>query len=343
MVRIRGEGDDYFGRRRTFFYERVTNSEPVSIFKDKLLKVFSYYIRDGGQAFPGREIVNPPAWQPQSISAYANTWDVAKFFLDVLEYSPSDETLEHYTSSIQCVDDNSNRIQYGGAWWCPQRKQAFFGQSLVDNSLCCFAVLTDIVAHEFTHHLTSSIAKFEYRYESGALDESYADIFAILISNFHITDITNWNWRIGNGFGEEGSAFRDLQQPSSCNSRFTIDGELREIKHPEHMNNFLDLPDSRNYDYGGIHHNCSIHNHAAYKLLTSQDNETNEYLFDASTVAVLFYQALRLLGEQSGFINSRLAIENIAKTLFRRNSPHQKQQKLGAIAAAFDSVGILST
>lgn len=348
LGRIRGEAEDYFGRRRTFFYERVANSDPISYFEDTELKVRTFYIRDGRvEAFPGREIANPPAWKPQSISAYANTCDVAEFFQnvleyspsDVLEYSPSDETIEDYTSSIQCVDDNLNQKRDKDAWWCPQRKQAFFGQSLVDNSLRCFAVLPDIVAHEFTHHLTSSIAKFEYRYESGALDESYADIFGILISNFYNTDIKNWDWRIGNGFGEEGSAFRNLQQPSSCNSTFTVNGESQPINHPEHMNDFLDLP--YNQDYGGIHHNCSIHNHAAYKLLTSQDQETNEYLFDASTVAVLFYQALKLLGEQSGFINSRLAIESIAKTLFRRNSPHQKQKKLGAIAAAFDSVGIL--
>ncbi|MEM6428779.1 MAG: M4 family metallopeptidase, partial [Deinococcota bacterium] len=115
--------------------------------------------------------------------------------------------------------------------------------------------------------LTSSIANFEYRYESGALDESYADIFAILISNFH-KKVENWDWRIGNGFGEEDCAFRNLQQPSSCNSTFTINGERRQINHPEHMNDFLDLP--YNQDRGGIHHNCSIHNHAAYKLLTSQ-------------------------------------------------------------------------
>lgn len=335
-----GEIQDYFGRKRTLSYEEVAHPETVYYFEDTVLQVRTYCINYNLEAFPGRPIQNPPDWEPQSVSAYANTCDVAKFFRDVLEYSPPDETIPYYISSIQCVENNLNQNQYQDAWWCSQRKQAFFGQSLVDNNLLCFAVLKDIVAHEFTHGLTSLIADFDYRDESGALDESYADIFAILISNVDNADIENWDWRIGNGFGKGGCPFRNLQQPSSCNSRLTINGEPQQIPHPEHMDNFLHLP--YNQDFGGIHHNCSIHNHAAYKLLISQDNETNEYLFEPITVAVLFYRALTRLSKQSGFIDSRLAIESIAKTLFRRNSPDEKQKKLGAIAAAFGSVGIFS-
>jgi len=343
-VRIYREGiQDYFGQNRTFFYEMVTNSDPIFYLEDKVLKVRTCYISDSRiEAFPGREIAEPPDWGLQSISAYANTCDVADFFEKVLEYSPSDETIPYYISTIQCVEDNSNSNRSNDAWWCPQLKQTFFGQCQVNNNLVCFAVLQDVVAHEFTHALTNFIAKFDYKNEPGALDESYADIFAILISNYKNPNVETWEWRIGNGFREQGRAFRNLQQPSSCNSIFEIEGERKTINHPEHMDDFLYL-DNPEQDNGAIHHNCSIHNHAAYRLLISQDTETNKYLFDATTVAVLFYQALKRLGRQSGFINSRLAIENIAKTLFRTDSANEKQKKLGAIAAAFDSVGILST
>ena len=339
-MRIQETIRDYFDRERTLYYEKVTNSEPTSYFEDTYLKVCTYYINDYRiEALPGRNIVNPPPWRPQSISAYANACDVAVFFSNVLEYIPSDETKAYYISSIQCVEDNSNQRQDNEAWWCSYRQQAFFGQSQVDNQLLCFAILQDIVAHEFTHGLTSSTAGFEYKYESGALDESYADIFGILISNFYNADVRTWNWKIGNGFGKQGCAFRNLKQPSNCNSTFIINGVSQQIDHPAHMDNFLYI--SYDQDRGGVHHNCSIHNHAAYKLLISQDNETNEYLFDANTVAVLFYRTLKKLGQQSGFSDSRSVIESIAKTLFRRNPSNEKQKKLGAIAAAFDSVGIL--
>ncbi|OKH44156.1 hypothetical protein NIES2101_29050 [Calothrix sp. HK-06] len=330
---------DYFGQERTLVFEEVTNSEPTLYFEDTVLKACTHYIRSyRTEALPGRKIFKHPFQNTQSISAYANTRDVAIFFQNVLKYSLSDETIAYYISSIQCVEDDSNQKQDKEAWWSPKLQQAFFGQSQVNNTLLCFAVSQDIVAHEFTHGLTSWTADFDYIYESGALDESYADIFAILISNFHNPDVGSWNWEIGNGFGEQGCAFRDLQQPSRCNSIFIIDGQTQQIDHPKHMDNFLHL--TYEQDNGGVHHNCSIHSYAAYKLLISQDNETNEYLFDVSTVAVLFYQALKRLGKQSGFIHSRLAIENIAKTLFRKDSTIIKQKKLGAIAAAFNSVGI---
>jgi bacillolysin len=339
-VRIRREFQDYFSRSRNLFYEEISRSEPTWYFEDTELKVCTYYIKDSNvEFFPGRKIANPPEWEPQSISAYANTCDVALFFNKVLEYIPSDETIAYYISSIQCVEDNLNENQDEETWWCSRLQQAFFGQYRVDNELICSAVLKDIVAHEFTHGLTSLTADFDYIYESGALDESYADIFAILISNYRDPDVETWNWKIGNGFGEQGHAIRNLEQPSSCNSTFIINGKSQQIDHPEHMDNFLYLP--YNQDCGGVHHNCSIHNYAAYKLLISQDNETNEYLFNADTVAILFYQALKRLGKQSGFAESRLSVENAAKTLFRSDPPNEKQKKLGAIAAAFDSVGIL--
>ncbi|MCC5616508.1 M4 family metallopeptidase [Nostoc sp. CHAB 5836] len=331
---------DYFDQERTLCYEEVTNSEPTSYFEDTDLKVCTYYINDyGTEALPGRNIVNPPPWQPQSISAYANACDVAVFFREVLEYIPSHETTAHYISSIQCIEDQSNQNQNMDAWWSSDYQQAFFGQCQVNNQFLCFAVSQDIVAHEFTHALTSWTTKLDYMGESGALDESYADIFGILIANFRNHEIGTWKWEIGNGFSNQGYAFRNLQQPDKCNSKFIINGQPQQINHPAHMDNFLHL--SYDKDHGGVHHNCSIHNHAAYKLLISQNNETNEYLFDASTVAVLFYQALKKLGPKSGFTDSRLAIENIAKTLFRGNPPNEKQKKLGAIATAFDSVGIV--
>jgi Zn-dependent metalloprotease len=334
-VRIEQIAPDYFGRERYFACEQLENPEARQYFEDTELKVRTCYIKHGSEAFPGRSIVNPPPWQPQSVSAHANASDVARFFNDLLEY-PSEEATVRYFSSIHCFEDQSNHIEHKYACWSKRDQQAYFGQCMVNGQLRCLAVAPDIVAHEFTHALTSWTAGLEYRFESGALDESYADIFGILIANSYNSDIKTWNWEIGGGFGEEGCAFRDLQHPSKYHSRFRINGELQRFPHPAHMNDFLHL--QYNQDYGGVHHNCSIHNHAAYKLITSEDEQTGEKLFDAKTAAALFYRALTQLSPESGFIDSRRAIENVAKTLFRRDAA--KEKKLRAIATAFDQVGI---
>lgn len=166
-------------------------------------------------------------------------------------------------------------------------------------------------------------AQLVYSKESGALDESYSDIFAILVANWHQPNIGLWQWEIGRGFGTEGhDAIRDLSDPTKYG-------------HPDHMESYHDLLDSM--DWGGVHKNSGIHNKAAYNLLTSKD-DSKRYLFTPKSMAQLFYLALNRLSETSGFSDSRRAIEKAAKTLFRGDS--SKEEKLTAIASAFDSVGI---
>ncbi|OKH52999.1 hypothetical protein NIES2101_13015 [Calothrix sp. HK-06] len=275
-----------------------------------------YYNSDVDNALPGREIVHPP--QKQTFRAHNNACEVEIFFRDVLEHNLEDKIC---ISSIMCVEDpHPNNKVYEGAYWLDRYQQAFFGQQFIgDNQLCSWAIAQDIVAHEFGHGLTSYTAKLAYIYESGALDESYADIFAVLIANRGQSNIQLWNWEIGMGFGINGQAIRDLSKPGRYN-------------HPEHMNNYCQL--DYNDDHGGVHSNCGIHNKAAYNLITSQDNNGN-YLFTAQSVAVLFYRALVQLGENSCFSDSRRAIEQAARTLY-----HGDLQKISAVSSAFQSVGI---
>jgi bacillolysin/neutral peptidase B len=253
------------------------------------------------------------------VEAHLNVIQVAKFITDVLKYEPPNGTTVHYTSSINCVE-TPGQIEWRNAAWLDKYEQVIFGQCIVNEQLRSFATVQDLVAHEFFHGLTYQVVGFEYYGQSGALDESYADIFGILVANFQNSDIGTWNWKIGSGFGNNGGAIRDLSTPSSYGQ-------------PEQMNNYLPLPD----DHGGVHYNSGIHNKAAYYLLTSKDNQGN-YLFDATSGVKLFYLALMQLSRQSIFSDSRRAIQQVARTLFRRDPA--KVEKFKAIATAFENVGI---
>ena len=126
------------------------------------------------------------------------------------------------------------------------------------------------------------------------------------------------------------SFVRSLQHPSQYGQ-------------PEHMANYRNLPigehPNNSNDHGWVHHNSGIHNKAAYNLLTSQDNQGN-YLFDVTSAARIFYLALTRLSHNSDVSDSRRAIVESAKILFRRDNTELKNQKLYAIANAFDRVGI---
>ncbi|GAB1544541.1 hypothetical protein NUACC21_72170 [Scytonema sp. NUACC21] len=269
---------------------------------------------------PGQLAINSHCIK-QCVDARDNVRRVASFIRDVLQHELPNGTTAQYTSSINCVE-NPGQTEWRNAAWLDKQKQAIFGQCIINEQLRSFATSPDLVAHEFFHGLSYQIVEFEYCGQSGALDESYADIFGVLVANFENSDIATWNWEIGSGFGEDGRAIRNLRVPG-CYGQ------------PEHMDDYRSFPDDD--DCGGVHYNSGIHNKAAYYLLSSQDAQGN-YLFDASSGSKLFYLALRQLSEQSVFSDSRRAIQQVARTLFRRDLA--KVEKLNAIATAFDNVGI---
>lgn len=343
-MRVSQTADDYQRQSRSFFCQQ--NSTELHL-EDRELNVYTYdfefrsYHRES-HPFPGKLIVKPPDWQPECVSCHANASKVANFILDVLNHVLPDETPPRYISSINFVK-NPNKIDNSiAAWLGHPHSQAVFGQRTVNGELRSFAIAQDAVAHEFFHGLNCQIIGFPYGFvyseESGALDESYADIFAILVSNFGSTDIGQWNWEIGRGLGEGGSAIRDLSNP-------------RRYEQPDHWNDYRELPvgespDGFKNDWGWVHDNSGIHNKAAYNLLTSQDDRGN-YLFDATSAAKLFYQALSDLSNTSTFSDSRRALKQAAKTFLRqarRTSNSSEVTKweniVGKISEAFDNVGI---
>jgi Zn-dependent metalloprotease len=103
-------------------------------------------------------------------------------------------------------------------------------------------VTTDLVAHEFTHSVIGSTSGLEYIYQSGALNESYADIMASMVDG---------NWTIA----EDVSPFRSLSDPTL-------------FSQPDRYGDFVSKPAS--VDNGGVHINSGIMNKAAY-LITDGD------------------------------------------------------------------------
>ncbi len=311
---------DCFGNRSSSQCPQNSNSQ-ISSIENNELKVCSYNFEFRSYKhclLPGKLEVKSNCIE-QCVDAHENVIRVARFITDVLNHESPNGTTGRYISSINCVETPGEK-EWRNAAWLDKYKQVIFGQCYVNEELRSFATVLDLVAHEFFHGLNYQLVDFQYYGESGALDESYADIFGILVANFQNNDIGTWNWEIGIGFGSDGGAVRDLSDPGSYGQ-------------PEHMRDYRLLPD----DHGGVHRNSGIHNKAAYNLLSSKDRLGN-YLFDAMSGVKLFYQALMQLSRQSVFSDSRRAIEQVAKTLFRRDSA--KAEKLQAIARAFDDVGI---
>lgn len=143
---------------------------------------------------------------------------------------------------------------YNNAYWSPRDQQMVYG----DGDGIQFSPLSlalDVVGHELTHAVTSRTARFVYAGQSGALDESFADFFGVMVSNDG--DITDW--KMGEGVTtplKSGDALRDLSDPAKYNQ-------------PDHMDSFMslaagELPHWKKNDSGYVHTNSGIPNKAAF-------------------------------------------------------------------------------
>ena len=102
----------------------------------------------------------------------------------------------------------------------------------------------DVVAHELTHGVTDYTAGLSYQGESGALNESFSDIFAMLIDDA--------NWEIAETVytpAIPGDALRSAADPTR-------------YADPSVWGEFL----RTNLDNGGIHSNSGIYNKIAYEI-----------------------------------------------------------------------------
>jgi bacillolysin/neutral peptidase B len=285
-----------------------------------------------GDSLPGDFVANPPApWDVAAISAHANATEVADFLLKVLRRNGLDNLGGPFVSSINCTYKNSNpgNREWKNAAWVGT--QMIYGQRMVGGALRSYALARDVVAHEITHGLTENTARLEYAREPGGLNESYSDIFGIIISNIDEPAMNRWNWEMGEDLDLTGVPIRDLSDPAKFGQ-------------PAHMDDFRRLPPEEaltpSNDWGFVHINSGIHNKAAHGMMTAA-NQDGTPTFTAREVASLFYLALtQYLSRTSGFSDSRRAVELAAQTLFRSNPAPVRAGKLAAIAGAFDAVGI---
>ena len=77
-----------------------------------------------------------------------------------------------------------------------------------------------MVAHEIFHGVTDATARLEYADQPGALNESFSDIFGIIITNLDEPDPRRWNWELGERLHRD-VPFRDLEDPTGTASRPT--------------------------------------------------------------------------------------------------------------------------
>lgn len=148
--------------------------------------------------------------------------------------------------------------QYNNAFW--NSEQMVFGDG--DGQLFQrFTRSLDVIGHELAHGVVEDESQLRYFLQSGALNESLADVFGSLVKQFALKQKADQaDWLIGADLlapGVNGTALRSMKAPGTAFD----DPVLGKDPQPKHMNAFVNTFD----DNGGVHINSGIPNHAFYK------------------------------------------------------------------------------
>ena len=222
-------------------------------------------------------------------------------------------------------------VKYNNAFW--DGEQITFGDG-DDVHFTNFAKSLDVIAHELGHGVVQHTANFEYKGQSGALNEHFADVFGTVVTQWvekQATRKVDWlqmteqaDWLIGDEImGPElyGEALRSMSEPGTAYDNNILGKDPQ----PAHMNDIY----TGTGDNGGVHINSGIMNKAFY--LTAIEIGTDQ-------AALIWYNALQNLWPTANFKEAVGQIVKAARILAKNNNVDKEATQ--RVRAAFREVGL---
>ncbi len=253
---------------------------------------------------------NPNSWSPTAVSAHYNAGESYTYFLNTFGRNAIDGTGGDIISYVNVVDDQGQGMD--NAYW--NGAAMFYGNGNL--GFFPLAASLDVGGHEMSHGVIQETANLVYQDQPGALNESFADIFGVMIDRD--------DWYLGEGVTRTSyiatGRLRDMSDPHNGGSSLNDNGWQ-----PKHMDEIY----TGQQDNGGVHINSGIVNYAFYLYATAIGKDDAEQVY---------YRALaNYLNRSSEFIDCRLAVVQAATDLFGANST-----QVTAAQSAFDQVGIFN-
>ena len=273
------------------------------------------------QNLPGtlvRGETDPPSSDIAVNEAFDGSGATYDFYHDIFDRNSIDglgmrlDSTVHYGSRYDNAFWDGNQMVYGD------------GDGKLFNR---FTIAIDVIGHELTHGVTQNEAKLVYRGQSGALNESFSDVFGSMIKQrVNNQTVDQADWLIGQGLltaTVKGVALRSMKEPGTAYN----DPVLGKDPQPGHLKNLY----KGTADNGGVHINSGIPNRAFYLAAS----EIGGYAWEKA--GKIWYIALtERLRSNTNFAQAANIMVTVAGGLYGQNSPEQQ-----AVRKAWQTVGVI--
>ncbi len=321
----KGSGKGVHGDHRELHITRVKEENAGTKFAladyshENLGGIFTYDSKNDGDTrndtlYTGNSAAFISDYDRAAVDAHYNSEKVYDYFLNEHGRNSLDGKGMAINSYVH-YGNNYNNAFWNGRWMTYGDGDGKFFISL--------SAGLDVAAHEMTHGVISHTANLAYRNQSGALNESFADIFGALVDDS--------DWEMGEDImapaakADGVTRLRSLSDPNSVVVSNPQRAAYGSGVYPAHMDEYYNMP--LNVDNGGVHVNSSITNHAAYLIGQEIGRES---------LGKIYYRALSVyLTSNSNFSEARQAIVQSATDLYGAGSAEE-----AAVNAGFDAVGI---
>ena len=304
-------GIDLMGEERSF-NSNFQNNE--YFLKDESFPQESYSVvaewSDEGSYPYVKSSSSDTGWSAAGVSAIFNSAKTYDYFFNTHGRSSFDGNGTKLVSIVNATDDG---LPYFNAYW--NGSQMIYGTG-ADGSKN-LAIALDVAGHEFSHGVVQSTANLRYQNQSGALNESFADFFGAMIDRD--------DWYIGEDLAVPYGQYnylRDMSNPSSTGN-------------PGHMDNFVNLPNTKEGDWGGVHVNSGIQNRALYLLAEGLALEGKGASIGKDKTERLAYATLQKLPDDAEFVDSANTMILEAESMYGSSSVEYQ-----SVINAWDSVGV---
>jgi Zn-dependent metalloprotease len=195
---------------------------------------------------------DPAVASPESVNlAYTNAGATRDFYEQVVDR----DGIDNLGGEIR-VNVNYG-VDFDNAFWDGTRIVLGTGDQVIFTD---FSKSPDVMGHELTHGVVQYTANLDYAGQSGALNESYADVFGSLVEQrLKGQDAGTANWLIGDEIMAPdlyGEALRSMAHPGTAYDNPTLGVDPQ----PAHMSDYYAGPG----DNQGVHINSGIPNRAFY-------------------------------------------------------------------------------